>query len=126
MNRPKIYIILLAMSIASLAVAGSLASFKWDETSYDFGKIKQGKPVTASFSFTNAGPDPLVISSAKGSCGCTGVEYPQSPVLSGKGGVIKATYNAAALGPFNKTITVESNTEEGVTTLRISGEVVKD
>lgn len=126
MNRKKIYTTLLAMTIASLVVAGTLASFKWEETSYDFGKIKQGKPVTASFSFTNSGPDALVIQSAKASCGCTGVEYPQSPVLPGKTGIIKATYNAAAVGPFNKTITIESNVVEGVTTLKISGEVIKD
>ncbi len=105
---------------------GSTALFNWRNATHDFGRITQGKPVTAEFTFTNKGEAPLVINQAKGSCGCTGVDYPKAAVLPGQSGVIKATFNAVALGAFNKTVTVESNAEGGTQTLYFKGEVVKE
>lgn len=102
-----------------------LAAFGWVETNHNFGKIKQGKPVSAEFKFTNKGEAPLIIGKAYGSCGCTGVEYPKEPVMPGASGTIKATFNAAAAGSFNKTVTVESNAEGGTITLSIQGEVIQ-
>lgn len=111
---------------ASVVFASAVAAaFKWVETEHNFGQITQGKPVTAEFKFTNKGEAPLVINKAYGSCGCTGVEYPKEPIMPGASGIIKATFNAANVGTFNKTVTVESNAESGLVTLNIHGEVVK-
>jgi hypothetical protein len=115
---------LLALCVATVVMAGTLASFKWIETDHDFGKIAQGKPVTVQFQFTNTGSEPLIVSKATGSCGCTGVEYPQEPILPKQSGIIKATFNAAAVGPFTKSVTVESNADSGLTILQFKGEVV--
>lgn len=112
--------------LASLAMTSPAALFNWHNATYDFGRIAQGKPVTAEFAFTNKGEIPLIISSAKGSCGCTGVNYPKNTILPGQSGVIKATFNAAAIGAFNKTVTIESNAEGGTQTLYFKGEVVKE
>lgn len=101
-----------------------MALFRWDETTHDFGKISQGKPVVAEFSFTNRGEVPLVISSARGSCGCTGVQYPREAILPGQSGRIKATFNAASTGAFSKSVIVDSNAEGGTVTLAIKGEVI--
>lgn len=101
------------------------ALFNWQNATHDFGRIIQGKPVTAEFAFTNKGEVPLLISHAQGSCGCTGVDYPKTAVLPGQSGVVKATFNAAAIGAFNKTVTIESNAEGGIQTLYFKGEVVK-
>ena len=114
----------LALATSLFAFKSSLPAFSWVETQHDFGKIQQGTPITATFSFTNKGAAPLVVSNAKGSCGCTGVEFPREPIMPGASATIKATYNAAAVGPFNKSVTVESNAEEGVVTLGIMGEVI--
>ncbi|MGA0558194.1 DUF1573 domain-containing protein [Larkinella sp. VNQ87] len=115
----------LWLTAATVLIAHSmLAVFKWDETTHDFGKIKQGKPVVAEFSFKNQGGAPLVITNARGSCGCTGVDYPKEAILPGKAGTIKATFNAASAGAFNKTVTVESNAEGGTSVLTIRGEVI--
>lgn len=117
---------LLWLMAAAYLIAGSLtAAFTWTETTHNFGKIQQGKPVVAEFRFTNRGEAPLVITNAKGSCGCTGVEYPKAAVLPGKPGTIKATFNAASVGTFNKTVTVESNAAGGPVYLSIQGEVVE-
>jgi Protein of unknown function (DUF1573) len=116
----------LSLVFASFVWASSiLAAFQWVETEHNFGKITQGKPVTATFKFTNRGETPLIIKDARGSCGCTGVEFPKEPILPNTSGVINATFNAASAGAFNKTVTVESNAEGGMVVLSISGEVVQ-
>jgi hypothetical protein len=94
------------------------------ETIFDFGKIPQGKPVTNEFKFTNSGKVPLVLSQVSASCGCTTPEYSKEPIAPGKTGTIKATFNAATVGVFNKTITVAANVEGGSTYLVLKGEVL--
>ncbi|WP_020595648.1 DUF1573 domain-containing protein [Spirosoma panaciterrae] len=111
---------------ASMAMTVPAALFNWKNATHDFGRIPQGKPVTVEFAFTNKGELPLVINRAQGSCGCTGVDYPKAPVMPGQAGIIKATYNAAAMGAFNKSVTVESNAEGGTVVLYFKGEVVKE
>lgn len=100
------------------------AVFKWGETTHEFGKIPQGKPVTYEFKFTNTGKAPLVLTNVRGSCGCTTTDYTKEPVAPGKTGYIKATFNAAAMGNFTKSITVTANTENGSEVLYIKGEVI--
>ena len=125
MKTKNLFFTIVALFVATVVVAGTLASFKWAETDHDFGKIPQRKPVTVQFQFKNSGGEPLIVSDAKGSCGCTGVEFPKEPVLPNQSGTIKATFDAAAIGPFTKSVTVFSNAAEGVTVLRFQGEVVE-
>lgn len=123
-------VVFLAMSQTTVSVeSGSptaMAKFKWEKTTHDFGKIQQGKPVSIEFTFTNQGSSPLVISNVKGSCGCTVTKYSKEPIAPGKTGNIKATFNAAAMGAFNKSVRVTANVEGGTETLFIKGEVVKE
>lgn len=101
----------------------AVALFKWDEQSFDFGNVRKGQPVTHEFEFTNNGSAPLIITGVKPSCGCTTPEWTKEPVPAGGTGYIKATYNAAATGAFNKTITVTSNAGGDPVVLTIKGEV---
>lgn len=101
------------------------AVFSWANTTHDFGKIKLNNPVTHEFTFTNTGDAPLVILTVKASCGCTVTEYTKIPIEPGAKGFVKATYNAAAVGVFNKTVTINANTDEGVVQLAIKGEVIQ-
>lgn len=125
MKRILLFASLILLTV-SVAMINPSALFKWGKTAHDFGRIVQGKPVTAEFTFTNTGQLPLLINHAKGSCGCTGVDYPKERILPGQSGAIKATFNAAAFGTFNKSVTVESNAEGGPTVLYVKGEVVKE
>jgi hypothetical protein len=97
--------------------------FKWEELTFDFGKITKGQPVTHEFEFTNNGAAPLIIMGVKPSCGCTTPEWTKEPIPAGGSGFIKATYNAASFGAFNKTITVTSNADGSPVILTIKGEV---
>ncbi|NQV01663.1 MAG: DUF1573 domain-containing protein, partial [Bacteroidia bacterium] len=97
----------------------------FDRKVYDFGNIEQGIPKTAEFTLTNDGNEPLLISYAKASCGCTNLKYSKDPVLPKKSMIISVTYNAAAPRSFIKTITVQTNADSNRVILQIKGTVIK-
>lgn len=109
----------------SVVIKPLKATFKWQNTKYSFGKIPQNKPAKATFSFVNEGNEPLVITKAQGSCGCTVANYPKQPIMPGQKGEVTAVYNAARAGSFHKTVTLTANTTQAKTVLSISGEVIK-
>ena len=126
MKRSILFSMALLMAAATLVLAGSgmMAAFNWKSTTQDLGRIPQNKPVTITYTFTNKGQEPLIITGARGSCGCTNVTHSQQAILPGQTGEIKGVYTAAAVGSFNKTISVESNAEGGIVTLSFKGEVL--
>ena len=97
---------------------------KFKELSYDFGKIKQGSPVTHDFNFTNTSDAPVIIESATPSCGCTTPVKPEGAIPKGKDNKITAGFNAANVGPFNKSITVKVAGVDLPVQLKITGEVL--
>lgn len=97
---------------------------EFDKETHDFGTIAQGTPVSYEFKFKNTGNEPIVLSDVVPSCGCTTPEYSKAPVLPGKTAVIKAGYNAAAMGAFHKSITVTSNASNSTQVIFIKGTVV--
>jgi hypothetical protein len=115
------FVAILVFSAASYAQKGVV---KFAKIEHDFAKIEQGKPVSHVFEFTNTGTDPVVLGNVTASCGCTTPEWTREPVMPGKKGSIKATFNAGVMGPFNKTVTVPSNAENGTLYLTLKGEVV--
>jgi hypothetical protein len=100
------------------------AEFKFEKETHDFGKIPQGKPVSVEFKFTNTGNEPLIITNVESVCGCTVPKYTNTPVLKGQTGTITVTYNAAALAPFSKGLTIRSNAKTPIKVIYIKGEVV--
>lgn len=76
------------------------------ESSFDFGRIPQGKPVTHVFKVTNTGSAPLVLEDVQASCGCTTPEWSKEPIAPGATAEIKVGYNAAAEGSFEKSINI--------------------
>ena len=113
----------VAASAATAAPKADLAVFETTSLTHDFGKIKQSVPVTHEFKFTNKGKVPMVITNVAASCGCTTPDWTRDPIMPGGEGFVKATYNAASPGAFNKTVTVTSNIENGFVQLFIKGEV---
>lgn len=97
---------------------------KFKEMKYNFGKIKQGVPVTHEFEFTNVSSGPAVIENATASCGCTTPTWPQQPVMNGKADKITAGFNAAAPGVFEKGIFVKVKGIDYPMEIKISGEVL--
>lgn len=124
----KLLFTLAAFTITGIAVAqkkaADVASFK-SET-IDFGKIKVASPATATFKVKNIGTTPLIIETANPTCGCTIGDYTKAPIAPGKEGVITATYNAAAIGAFTKTMTVKFAGVDELKSITITGEVISE
>ena len=97
---------------------------KFKELKYDFGKIKQGVPASHDFVFSNISDAPIIIESTVASCGSTTPAKPEGAVAKGKSDKITATYNAGAVGQFNKTITVKLAGIDAPVQLFITGEVL--
>ena len=95
------------------------------ETSFDFGEIQQGESVTHEFILKNSGDAELIITSVKGSCGCTVPEWPKSPISEGEEAIIKVTFNSAGKsGKQNKTVTLVSNSIPNTKVITINGNVI--
>lgn len=93
---------------------------------YDFGTIASGEKVTHIFTFTNTGEAPLILSNAKGSCGCTVPSWPKEPVLPGEQGTIEVTFDSKnKSGHQSKRVTLTANTDPAQTFLTIRGKLIK-
>lgn len=99
-------------------------AIKWKSESIDVGNIPQGKPKLIRFEFTNTSSKPIVIENVAPSCGCTTADYTKTPILPGKKGFVEASFNAAAAGPFMKTVNVTSSDSKTPKTLSFKGVVV--
>jgi hypothetical protein len=109
---------------AAAVVNPNASEFKFEAEEFDFGKIKQGESVTHIFKFKNVGKEPLIISEAHGSCGCTQPIFPKEPIMKGKEGEIKVTFNSAGkMGVQDKTVTITSNSKTPSRILHIKGNV---
>jgi len=107
---------------AKIKIGGAKISF--DKTEHDFGTINEGDIVETTFSFTNTGKSELIISSAKGSCGCTVPEWPKEPILPGAKGEIKVKFNSDRKpNKQQKQVTLATNTDEGKEVLIIKAQV---
>jgi hypothetical protein len=100
------------------------AEIKWDNTTIDYGTIKQDADGNRVFTFKNVGKSELIISRCQGSCGCTVPTCPTVPVLPGQKGEIKVHYDTHRVGPFTKTVTVMSNAKNANETLKITGTIL--
>jgi hypothetical protein len=91
---------------------------------YDFGKIKQGVPVTTYFEVKNITDKPVVVENAWAGCGCTTPEISKEPIAPNSSTKLKVGYNAAAMGAFNKTVFVKLAGVQDPKQITISGEVL--
>ncbi|GAB4256469.1 MAG: hypothetical protein Kow0027_23600 [Saprospiraceae bacterium] len=96
---------------------------KLDVTEIDYGEIVQGADPLREFKFTNVGTEPLIISNAKGSCGCTVPKWPKDPILPGESATIEVRYDTNRIGPFQKTVTLTTNEATPTHVLKIKGKV---
>jgi len=96
-----------------------------DEESFDFGEMKQGESVTHDFILKNIGDANLIISTAKGSCGCTVPEWPKEPIAKAEEATIQVTFNSAGKsGKQNKTVTLVTNAIPNTKVITITGNVI--
>ena len=116
---------------STAAPTGPTTTVEYETMVYDYGEVKEGAKVKYSYKFKNTGSEPLVISDAKGSCGCTVPDWPREPIAPGASGEIKVEFDSKGKGTDDgskqtKRVTVTANTNPAQTYLTISGIVKKD
>lgn len=94
-------------NVQAQATKGAKIEFSKDV--HDYGSVKYAADGTCTFEFKNTGTEPLIISQAQGSCGCTVPEWPKEPINPGKSGVLRVKYDTTRPGNFSKTVTITSN-----------------
>ncbi len=110
----------------SLSNAEKSGTIEFAETAYDFGTVKEGTVVDHVFMFKNTGKAPVILSQVSASCGCTTPDYTREPILPGKEGEIKVSFNSQGqVGKQQKIVTISSNASNKVTTVQIKGTVEK-
>lgn len=123
-----VFCLMMLLGSFAWAQAQGKAEIKFEKTSHNFGTFSENQSVVKYvFKFTNVGDAPLVIHQAVASCGCTVPEYTTEPVLPGKSGEIKVTYNGKGRYPghFKKSITILTNSTTETLRLTIEGEMTK-
>ena len=134
MKNLKISILSLTLGLMSFSVVPNhknttvktviTSPISWKSETIDVGQIPQGTPKLIEFEFKNTGKTAVKITNVHGSCGCTATDYTKEDIAPGKTAIIKATYNAANMGVFTKTVTVTTSAEETPKVLTFKGTVV--
>jgi hypothetical protein len=113
-----------ATSVQPSVPTGPTTSMEFKEMAFDFGTVQEGEKVSHTYKFTNTGKEPLIISDAKGSCGCTVPNYSKDPIAPGKTGEIVVEFNTQGkAGQRNQKVTVTANTNPPQTFLELKGTV---
>ena len=101
-----------------------LTTIEFEELIYEFGEIESGDKVVHIFKFKNTGDVPLIITKAKGSCGCTVPFYPTVPIFPGETSEIEVEFNSKGKkGMQSKRVTITANTKPAQTFLTVKGQV---
>ena len=116
-------IMLVGVFAMNTAVAQTGPQASFEKEVHDYGTMKQHGDGTCEFVFTNTGDEPLIISNAKGSCGCTVPSWPKEPIGPGESNSIKVKYDTKRVGPINKSVTLTMNSSTPTKVLRIKGNI---
>lgn len=109
------------------AVASKFPVLEFDKKEHDFGEIEKNTPVETTFSYTNTGDAPLVITDIKSSCGCTvPQDWSREPLEPGDSGKFTVKFNGSGANKVSKSITVTANTEKGTEIVKITAFVKPD
>ena len=116
--------ILSLLTVALAAVAQPRISS--NKETHNFGQIEWKRPVTVEYTITNTGNQPLVLTNVTTSCACAVADWTKEPIAPGGKGVVKASFDAKALGHFEKSIGIYSNASPSLVYLKFTGEVVQE
>lgn len=106
------------------SLANELPVMDFEDTVHNFGWLDEGMKATHSFEFINNGKTPLIVSAAKGSCGCAVAEYPRDPIPPGGSGIIQVLFDTyGKTGHQEKSISITTNSKRGVHMLYIKADV---
>ena len=111
-------------------IAQPITSIEFEENTFQWGELIEGEKIQNVFTFTNTGTEPLIISNAKGSCGCTVPRWPKEPIMPGETADLLVQFDSTNKGKKGgslqvKRVTITANTDPAHTFLTIKGTVLK-
>ncbi|MBQ7471536.1 MAG: DUF1573 domain-containing protein [Prevotella sp.] len=122
MNYYKLMMLLLAMTFGQ----AHAQRVEVKSNVINVGQVLFRAPVSAEFELKNTSGHPCIINKVRTSCGCTTVEYPHNAVAGGETFTVKATYDAAVMGHFEKQVAIYSNADNEPLYLTMKGIVVDE
>jgi hypothetical protein len=102
-------LVALVALVATVTFAQKAPKMDFVETTVDYGTIDQDSEPLRVFKFKNMGNSPLIITDAKGSCGCTVPNPPKKPIAPGETAEIEVRYDTKRVGAFRKSIRITTN-----------------
>ena len=103
----------------------NIAKIAFAEEHFDFGEVVEGEVVTHVYHFENVGKQPLVISNARSTCGCTVPDWPKDPIAPGEKGEIEVRFNTSGKrNTQRKPVTITANTYPATTQVMLEGKVL--
>lgn len=129
MKTLNLFFVLIFLSISSTflfaqepaEVQGPVMTF--ESMIVDYGDIEQDSEPLRILKFTNTGTEPLVVSNARGSCGCTVPTWPKQPVMPGESSQLEIRYDTKRLGGINKTVTITTNEGGEAHVIKVVGKI---
>lgn len=119
------FITLYAIAATALTAVAQ-PRFTSNTETYDFGQIEWKHPVTVQYSITNTGDRPLVLTEVEPDCACSVAQWTKTPIVPGAKGTVNVTFDAEALGHFNKSVAIYCNAQPHLVYLKFNGEVVRE
>lgn len=111
-------------AVTEAVPTGPLTEITFTETEFDFGTVAEGEKVKHVYKFKNTGSEPLILSNAVGSCGCTVPQWPREPIAPGATGEVLVEFNSQGkAGDRNQKVTVTANTNPAQTFISLKGKV---
>lgn len=103
---------------------GPTTSMTFNEERFNFGTVVEGEKVSHTFEFTNTGDEPLILSNARGSCGCTVPKWPREPIQPGESSEVTVEFNTKnKRGQRSQKVTITANTNPPETFIYLEGQV---
>lgn len=124
----RLFFLVIFLTSASVGFAQQTKALVFREEVFNFGNVIESEgPVVHSFEFTNSTNRPVTIVKVQPSCGCTTPDWSKEPVMPGKVGFIKASFDPKGRpGYFDKSLSVVTDINNAPVQLRIKGQVVTD
>lgn len=72
-----------------------LTTVQWSQDTLRFAPMEEGEILLDSFTVTNTGKHPYVISNVSAGCDCTALRLPEYPVMPGETAVVRIEFNTA-------------------------------
>jgi hypothetical protein len=116
----RLFFAIIIIALSSATGFGQEAEFSIKQAVHKFPKSTEGTILEHTFTFTNTGKAPLIISDYNVECPCTKLEIPKNPILPGQTGTIKVIFDSSGKSYYqDRIIFLNTNTKRKTEKLRI-------